>query len=68
MNYLIKTLTLTTMVEYLNTNMAKKNKTIFTISDVQGYIGRGKLPDYLGGYHIELENKIKGVKLYSIKL
>ena len=34
----------------------KKTNTEFTASDVQGYLSRKRLPDYLGGYYFEEVN------------
>jgi len=60
-------LTMTMLAKYLNENFVKKNHKNFNTSDVQGYIRRGKLPDYLGSNDIEINLKIQGVKLYKIK-
>lgn len=68
-SYEVKDLTLTQLKDHLNkTFKKKKTGTPFTISDVQQYTdpNRAKLPKYLGGNVIELNTKIKGVKLYSI--
>ena len=60
-------MTLTSLKEWLNEKKTKKTNNKFTVSDVQGYIKRGKLPDYLGGNLIELYYLVKGVKTYIIK-
>lgn len=60
-------LTLTALTNWLNNNRSKKNNKPFTISDVQGYIQRGRLPKYLGGERIELVKEISCVKLYNVK-
>lgn len=60
-------LTLTAITSWLNENFEKKNNTKFSISDVQGYIRRGKLPNYLGGNKIELVKEITCTKLYNVK-
>lgn len=63
----IKTkVTLTVLTKHLNTTKAKKSGEPFTTSDVQGYIRRGRLPNYLGGQTITLSTEIEGVKLYNI--
>lgn len=69
MKYIVETnkVTLTTLTHYLNAHMQKKTGVPFTVSDVQGYIKRGRLPLYLGHYKIILLNEIKGVKLYTVK-
>lgn len=64
---LIKRLTLTAITSWLNENFSKKNNKDFTISDVQGYIRRGRLPGYLGGNKIELVKEITCTKLYNVK-
>ncbi len=65
-----KQVTLTGLAKYLN-NLYKWKSTRkpFTVSDVQGYISRGKLPDEYGGNKLELNEtlfKATGVKLYVI--
>ena len=52
-------MTLTSLKEWLNEKKTKKTNNKFTVSDVQGYIKRGKLPDYLGGNLIELYYLVK---------
>lgn len=64
---LVKRLTLTAITDWLNENFSKKNNKDFTVSDVQGYIRRGRLPGYLGGNKIELVKEINCVKLYNVK-
>jgi len=59
-------LTMTMLVKYLNETLVKKNNKVFNTSDVQGYIRRGKLPDYLGANKIEINLNIPGIKLYKI--
>lgn len=60
--------TLTALTKYLNENYKnKKTGEPFTVSDVQSYCRRGKLPDYLGEIYIFKEDKIKpGVNLYYL--
>lgn len=60
--------TLTALTKYLNENYKnKKTGELFTVSDVQSYCRRGKLPDYLGEVYIFKEDKIKpGVNLYYL--
>lgn len=64
---LVRKLTLTAITDWLNENFSKKNNKDFTISDVQGYIRRGRLPGYLGGNKIELVKEITCTKLYNVK-
>lgn len=59
--------TLTTLTEYLNeTFKEKKTGVSFNTTDVEFYIKRGKLPQYLGGDKIEKIELTKGVKLYIL--
>lgn len=59
--------TLTTLTEYLNeTFKEKKTGFSFNTTDVEFYIKRGKLPQYLGGDKIEKIELTKGVKLYIL--
>ena len=57
--------TLTTLTKYLNDNFKKKTGKDFIISDVQGYIRRGRLPKYLGDIRIGLV-KFDGAKIYKL--
>ena len=51
--------TLTGLKDYLNEKFTdKKSGKGFTAADVQGYIQRGKLPDYLGGTEIKLGKQL----------
>lgn len=63
---IVENLTLTALTDYLRKHFSKKTGSDFTISDVQGYVNRGKLPDYLGGYNIKMNEEIKSVKLYKL--
>ena len=61
------TFTLTKLTEYLNIKFGqKKTEKPFNIVDVEGYIKRKKLPNYLGGDIIEkIKNENLG-KLYRL--
>ena len=67
MAYLKTNMTLTKFAEYLNANMVKKSGKLFTTGDIQGYVNRNKLPEYLGGGEISMSTAIEGVKLYNLK-
>lgn len=58
--------TLTRLTRFLNKVAIKKTGNEFNTSDVQGYIRRGKLPNYLGGDLITISEEIEGIKLYNI--
>lgn len=66
--------TLTSLRNYLNSNFKKKTGKDFTTSDVQSYIKRGKLPEYLliDGKEVNVEpanlNGVEGSKLYELKI
>ena len=66
--YIASKRTQTALVTFLNksSRFKKKNGNLFTVQDVQGYCRRGYLPKHLGGYPIEKDNSVKGVKLYNI--
>jgi len=66
--YLVKDLNLISLVEWFNQYYAvKKSGEEFTVSDVQGYVKRKRVPFYLGGEEIEINSeKVKGVRSYSI--
>lgn len=65
--YLIKEVTLTRLVKFLNDEFkCKKNCTKFKIPDVQAYISRGNIPSYLGGNIIESAKQDCGAKLYNV--
>ena len=66
MEYIEENLTLTQLRNFLNRKYKKKSGQLFSIGDVQGYIKRECLPNYLGHYKIEENDKIKGVKLYNV--
>lgn len=56
--------TLTALLRYCIENYGtKKNGLEFTLSDIQGYIRRGKLPEYMQGYKIvrTTEEEIIGI-------
>lgn len=50
----------------MNENYTKQTNKPFTVGDVQHYITRGFIPEYLGGNKIERSEKIENVKLYSV--
>ena len=66
--YLIEDINLVSLQKWLNDYYKiKKTGEPFSISDVQGYVVRGKLPSYLGGHVIQIStNRVKGTKSYSI--
>jgi len=67
-DFIVKNLTLTAMTNWLNEVFKEKSSgQKFQHYDVQGYIRRGKLPDYLGGNEIERNEGITHAKLYNIK-
>lgn len=55
---------LTYIVTWLNENKEKKSGKEFTVSDVQGYIKRGRIPVYLGGNSIKKINNFS--KSYNV--
>ncbi len=59
-------MTLTSFTKHLNLVSQKQTGKPFTTSDVQSYIRRGHLPEYLGGFGIVLNQEIEGVKLYNL--
>lgn len=59
-------MTMTTLKEWLNKNYNKKNGKQFTIGDVQGYVRRNRLPNYLGSWQIISKEIVKGVKTYKV--
>lgn len=65
--YLKRDLTLVRITEYCQNYFGNKlsGKT-FTHSDIEGYIRRGKLPDWLGGQKIALNEKF--LEEYKIKV
>lgn len=63
---LYENVNLSDMRIYLNKNFSKRNGAEITISDVQGYIERRRLPGYMGNYSIERNKEIKSVKLYNL--
>jgi hypothetical protein len=64
--YLIKRKTLTGLVSWMNSQFKKQTNTKFTTSDVQNYIKRGYIPEYLGKHLIERDSAIDDLKLYNI--
>ena len=64
--YLETKLNLTGMVKWMNVNFKKQTGKAFTSGDVQQYIVRGHIPEYLGNNQIELEEGYVNVKLYKI--
>lgn len=50
---------------YLSANFTKTNGHKYTVSDVQGYIKRGKLPKNIGGQSIKIKT-ISNKKFYQI--
>ena len=66
--YIVKQKTLTSLVAWLNESedFNKLPGTKFTTGDLQNYIKRGYLPEYMGTYEIERDEKIEDAKLYNI--
>jgi hypothetical protein len=64
--YLVKDKTLSSLVKWMNENYIKQTGKPFTVGDIQQYIFRGRIPEYLGGNSIDKNDKIENVKLYSI--
>lgn len=64
--FLTQKKSLTGLVKWMNENYKKQTSKPFTVSDVQQYIRRGFIPDYLGGNIINLDTEIPDVKLYNI--
>lgn len=68
--FIVKEKTLTGLVKWLNSeenvDFKKQNNSGFTTSDVQNYIKRGYLPEYMGGNIIEKANLSIDVKVYNI--
>ncbi len=66
--YVLEKVTMVGILTWLNENRSKKSGIDFSYSDVQGYIRRGCLPEYLGGHIIEREKdeNLKHLKIYNI--
>lgn len=64
--FLTKQKSLTGLVKWMNDNFKKQTGKSFNVSDVQQYVRRGFIPEYLGGNTIELDTEIQDVKLYNI--
>lgn len=65
--FLVKGRTLTGLVNWLNEGMyVKQTGGKFTVGDVQSYIKRGYIPEYLGKNRIEHDVKLTDVKLYNV--
>ena len=63
---LLDHVTMTGILHWLeNEHKVKKSGEPFTLQDVQGYVTRGQIPDYLGGHEIEIK-KNKYSKFYNI--
>jgi len=59
-------LTMTGILRWLEDNCTvKKTGEAFTLQDVQGYVRRRKLPEYLGGYKIVMK-KNEYSKFYKL--
>lgn len=57
---------LTTLTDYLNKKyLRKKSGKAFNRTDVQGYIKRGHLPEYIGNINIVLVDNLPG-KMYKL--
>lgn len=64
--YLVRNENLTGLVKFMNANFNKQTEKPFTSGDVQQYISRGHIPEYLGANRIEREDGYVNVKLYKI--
>ena len=66
--FLVKSKSLTGLVKWMNENedFNKSSNTPFTVSDIQSYVKRGYLPEYLGKNTIERNEKIQDTRLYNI--
>lgn len=64
--YLTEKKTLTALTYWMNENYKKQTSKPFTTNDVQKYIIRGAIPEYLGGNAIVADGSISGVKLYNV--
>jgi hypothetical protein len=63
------TLTASGLRDYLNKNQkCKKTLKAFTSSDVQNYVRRGHLPNYLGGKKIKEMKNIIGIRTFKISV
>ena len=67
MSYLVKNLNLTQLTKYLADNFKKESTLNISISDVQGYVRRGHLPEYMGLNTIEKVEDFPGIMLYNLK-
>lgn len=67
----MKPMTLTGLKDHLNEKLGRKStRKLFTTSDVQGYISRGKIPNEYGGERIVLDQELykqSRVKLYTLQ-
>lgn len=63
---LVEQQSLTSMTEWMNECFVKQSGKLFTTGDVQSYIKRGHIPEYLGNHKIEREKRFKNVKLYKV--
>lgn len=64
---LVKKKSLTGLVHWLNENFVKQTGKKFSVGDVQSYIRRGHLPEYLGNNKIEREKSVADAKLYNVE-
>ena len=64
--FLVEKKTLTSLTYWMNEQYKKQTNKPFTTGDVQKYIGRGAIPEYLGGNTIVADSSISGVKLYNV--
>lgn len=63
---LAKRKSLTGLTAWINDNYKKQNGNPFTTNDVQKYIIRGHLPDYMGNVSIARDEEITDAKLYNV--
>lgn len=67
MEYLCEKKTLSQLVVELNDRFGKKKTgKKFKVEDVQQYVKRGKIPEYLGGNEIVKDKDFPGLKVYNL--
>lgn len=65
--FLTKKRTLTGLVKWMNgQGFKKQNGKEFTVNDVQKYVSRGYIPEYLGKNRIEKDTSSIDSKLYNV--
>lgn len=65
--YLLKEVNAQGLMHWMNENFRKESGQKFTRNDIQAYITRGHLPEYLGGNEIVLiPKKYCTIKMYNV--